>query len=289
METTIPSIKNLNTQQFPDMVQELNKYINPLKELGSTSSVNVESIALSSCARCCVPICCCCSDKFKFNTLKNNKIILESKGQLSCKINSTERISNFDYCNSFSLSSSQQNSSNKEEALFSEMTKISGGSLCCGCGELNFKVYIPSEDRIVGIIQFGNDCCENAEVLNDVECCGINCSQIKECCGDEKCCYEDVKCCKIFSPNKKNNYKRENEAVFIIYLRKCRIPCNICGEPEFIIKDNKQNKVGEIKISTSSCNLCADNYKYNITFPKTTPELKFTIINALFALDMAYI
>lgn len=289
---TAPTVKNLNTEQY--IIQNLNKNNDILNQLSSTSSLSVVNKASSSCARCCVPCCCCCSDKFEYYTLIKDKKILESKGQLSCKISSTERISNFDYCNSFRLSSSQEISPNKEQALFSEMRKISGNSLCFGIGKLKFKVSIPNENRIVGIIQFGNDCCEDTEALDDVECCGINCCEIIKCCKDEKCCYEEVKCCEIFKPtNEENKNKNKNEAEYTIYLSKCRIPCNICGDPKFIIKNRKDNNVGEIKISKSCCNLCGickDNLKYNITFPiETTPELKLTIINALFTLDMAFI
>ena len=278
METT-PSEQNINTEQVTDNIPKLSTTNNPLDELVSISSVNVVNKFLSCCAKCCIPICCCCSDEFKYETSSiNGKRIFMTEGKLSCKIGSNAKISNFDHCKSYSLLSSQQKSSYKEQTLFCEIHKEYKCS-CCGTSELKLKVVIPSENnKLVGIIKFENECCQTEEG-GDLECCGINCSELVECCKGEECCYEHDKCCTIYNHEKKLEY--------IIYLKKCGIVLfNCCGDRELIIKNNKKKKVGKIKISKIS-GICDTKYKFNITFPETTKELKLTIINAVIAIDMA--
>jgi hypothetical protein len=269
METTFPSENNLNSNKFLDNIQKLNISNDPLNELDSIPSINVVNTSLSCCAKCCIPICCCCSDNYKYNISSiNGKNIFESNGQLSCKICSTEKISNFDFCKTYSLLSSQQNSSNKEESPFCQMIKVKN-SICCGIGKIYFEVK--SKEKVFGKIVFGNNCSENVH------------------CGEkEKRCYENVKYCDIFEPNKK---QKKGKLLYTIYLRKYIAPFNRCMKSKLIIKNNSGKIEGEIKIS-KSCNfygMCKDNAKYSIIFPKTTPELKITIINAVIAIDMAFL
>jgi len=278
---TFPTINQLYIKQPSDMIQNLNKFSYPLDKLASPCSVNVSNTSISCCARCCIPICC--SDNYEYMTSIEDKPLFKSRGKLSCKISSTDRLNNF---KSFeSLPFPQENSLNKEETLYCEKVAIPK-CYCCGIGKIIFKVKNQNE-KYFGKMEFGARCCENAHFCDSCQCCDIElCTikEIKECLMRKKCCYEEDKICDIFDSNDKEKYT--------IYLRKCPyFPINFCCIPEFIIKDNSFDEVGEIiNISKNCCALwgiSGINYTYKINFPDgATPDLKLTIIHATMIIDM---
>ena len=277
-----PSFKQLNIEQTSNMIQNLNKISNLLDQLASARSVNISNTSISCCARCCIPICC--SDNYEYITSIEDKVLFKSRGELSCKISSTDRLSNFKSCKS--LSFSQENPLNNERTLYCEMVKVSD-SLCCGCGKVEFEVNKPNNnDNIFGKIIFDDECSDNANFCDSCECNKAECCEIKDSCLGKGCCYEKDDICDIYDSNK-------NKVYTICLIKYPLFPINFCCVPQFVIENNSEKEVGEIiNISKNCCSFCGIsgiNYRYNIKFPsdpEATPELKLTIINALMLIDM---
>lgn len=287
MQSTERDLKviNFNPQQFSEMIQKMNYINSPLSELAAAPSAIVY-IGTPCCSiRCCVPISCCCNcvcdcaDYYRYNTLINangvQKFLFKNITKINCSICSTDKVSRFDSCKSFALSSYDQYSADDGGVLFSEMVKDS----CCTCFglyDMDFKVNIPNENRMAGIVKF-RGCCSIwcSECCKSRGCCS--------CCKD--CCYDYFYCCDILGPNA--------EQIYTIYLRKCCLSCiptDCCGYFRFSIQNQSGSEVGFIEAYRNCCNLCGicgTSFTYSINFPPdASPELKLSIINGVIAIDL---
>lgn len=282
METTErTNVIKYNPVQFSEAVEKMNFIKNPLDELANAPSA-VIFINLKCCSiRCCIPITCCCScsgvcaDFFRYNTIINTngvqKYLFRNIAKIGCSICTTDKLSRFENCKSMALASKDQYSELDGGELFSEMVK-DGGCFCCCCS-VNFKVNIPGENRVAGIVKKRG-------------CCSLWCS---ECCKEKKCCQDccqaTIYCCDILNANE--------EQFYTIYLIKCCCSCtpvDWCPHFTFMIRDQANNEVGRIDAERNCCNfngICGNNFTYNIFFPaNATPELKLTIINAVISIDL---
>ena len=284
-QTTVQIMNFNNPQQFGDMLQKLNYINNPLDELALASSAIIYYTNPCCDPRCCVPISCCrsckcdCLDTYPYNTLiKINgveKFLFKSIGKIKCSALTTDKLSRFANCKSLSYSSYEQYNSSDGGIECCEMVS-DPGCYCFGLCTSYFKVRTTNENRLAGIVKFMGWC----EFFWCVRC---GCSHRVGCCS----CYDYYYCCDILNPNK--------DQVYCIYLRKCCLDCipvDCCDYLSFSIKRGSTD-VGKIEARRNCCNccgLCSRNFTYYIDFPvDATPEMKLTIINAVYAIDMFYL
>ena len=91
--------------------------------------------------------------------------------------------------------------------------------------------------------------------------------------------------CDVCNPDK--------NVVYTIFLKRCCLSClpfDCLEKLTFVIRNASGNEVGQIDLRRACCvcnGLRQRNCTYTITFPPdASPELKLTIINAVYSIDM---
>ena len=295
--------------QFMGDIQKMQYISNPLNELAISPTAVVYTGTPCCNLKCCIPCNCIfscsldCGDNFVYSTLVSNngeqKYLFKNLGRLNCKICSSDRMSRFAYCKSYNLSSYDQFSSNAGTESV-EMIKENNCVICGFCSYL-FDVYTKPDNKLAGIVKY-KGICDDCSCCNFCcccpNCCGICkvCCDCKGCCDFKDCCdckglckfdicYDYFYCCDILSNTR--------QLVYSIYLKRCCVslcPTDCLDSLTFTIKSSGGDNVGNIEMRRNCCNCCGllgKSCTYSISFPPdATPELKLTIINAIFSIDM---
>ena len=129
--------------------------------------------------------------------------------------------------------------------------------------------------------------------FNCEACCKKACFPCIKCCGYCKICftspislcYNYYYVCDACTPDK--------QPVYTILLKRCSlsfIPTDCCDSLSFVIRNVSGSDVGQIEVRKATCifnGFRQKNCTYTIKFPPdASPELKLTIINAVYSIDM---
>lgn len=263
-------------EQFLVNPQNFNYIENPLRELSLAPCATV-FYRDPCCHKCGIDFCCChldCGFTNKYNTFLNTtaglKYLSQNLAQFNCSICCNNLVGRFDGCKNFGMSSYSQFANGG--LFFAEMERNKNctfGNLC----PIEFDVNIKPENRLAGVVKI-RGCCE--------ECCSCQCNC--NCCCVCLHCYDYYYSCEVLDSLRQPKYQ--------IYLKRCCLSCakGKCCSMSFIIttNHNKTLPVGTIEGYPTDC--CTEGYTYNINFPAdATPELKVTLLNAIYAIDSFYL
>ena len=311
-ETKVISYQS-EKSQILDAPQYFSYVQNPLEEIGNSTS------AIIHIKNTCSNVCCkgnvntCCGNSFIYNTflvtpsgpkyLFRNTVRIEP----SCGCCIADPLNSNIVYNSYKKSSSQEFFEVYNGISYTAMLK----SVKCCCNsirEILMKVMITPENRPSGIVKIRGCCekcrcdckCPNCDCdckcpdckckCPDCECKLPNCDIFIDClkgiCKKPSCPVEQRYSCEILDSNKDLKY-------FIYYNAcNCGLTCCICSRRKcglrFSITDLNENEVGYISgiLDRSLGEFFHDSYSYEISFPEdSTPELKLTLLHAVYAID----
>ncbi len=294
MEASQPlmNVQNFATpEQFMTQIQNIQYISSGLEDL-RTAPIAVVYYGIKCCDIKCVLPCSClfhcnmdCGDNFTYNTLVMNngelKYLYKNIGRLDCKICASSNIDRFAYVRSLNLSSYEQINGDLG-TLSVEMTREANCIFCDLCSAF-FDVHTRPDNRMAGIVRYKGRC---------ADCCKGGCGCFTACCAICKNCnpcdifFDYYYVCDILN--------LERMPVYTIYLRRCCISCcptDCCETITFVIRNPLGTvDLGKIEMKRLCCTcsgLRGKNVTYTISFPvDATPELKLTIINAVYTMDM---
>jgi hypothetical protein len=210
------------------------------------------------------------------------KYLYRNQGRLDCKICGLDPFARFAYVKSLNLSAYNQiNEGAGTESV--EMTK-EDTCLFCGICSAFLPVTTKPDNTRVGYVKYKGFCEDFCKNLC-LPC--IRCFELCKNCPCNPCnlCCDYFYVCDVCNPDK--------NVVYTIFLKRCCLSClpfDCLEKLTFVIRNASGNEVGQIDLRRACCvcnGLRQRNCTYTITFPPdASPELKLTIINAVYSIDM---
>ena len=261
-----------NFTQIYNSFQKITFLTNPLSHLADTTLVIV--ICKKPCFTCCRAVC---PYKDYYSTvIRTNEgwqYLFNNVLSIGCTLCPAGLYCRWKGCESKIVSSAQDIEQN-EGTSFANMIKDKACSLgdCC---DKYFLVNDFQEEKTHGIIKLRGIC----DRCSKCKCCKCKCILCQ--CGECLCnkdCHDYFLACDILNQGKEIKYS--------IFLQKCCCDCcydGKCSPIKYAIKNNSGMTVGRIE-GYPNCLEC--NYVYKIRLSdEASPEIKLTIINAIFVID----
>lgn len=279
-------------EEFMGQIKSLQYISQGLEDLRLSPTAIVYYGSPCCSVKCCLPCSCVCNcnldcgDNFAYNTLVVNngetKYLYRNQGRLDCKICGCDPFARFAYVKSLNLSAYNQiNEGAGTESV--EMTK-EDTCLFCGICSAFLPVTTKPDNTRVGFVKYKGFCEDFCKNLC-LPC--IRCFELCKNCPCNPCnlCCDYFYVCDVCNPDK--------NVVYTIFLKRCCLSClpfDCLEKLTFVIRNASGNEVGQIDLRRACCvcnGLRQRNCTYTITFPPdASPELKLTIINAVYSIDM---
>ena len=278
-------------EEFNNKIQEIPYISGGLTDLANSPAAVVYFHAPCCALKCpCAFLCKCnctdCGENFFYNTLVLNngdiKYLYRNQGRLDCKICGCDPFARFAYVKSLNLSAYNQ----INEGVGTESVEMTKEDTCLFCGICSafLPVTTKPDNTRVGYVKYKGFCEDFCKNLC-LPC--IRCFELCKNCPCNPCnlCCDYFYVCDVCNPDK--------NVVYTIFLKRCCLSClpfDCLEKLTFVIRNASGNEVGQIDLRRACCvcnGLRQRNCTYTITFPPdASPELKLTIINAVYSIDM---